>query len=251
MLTRKQLRSLHSEDVPLHILELDYVQSILLKHIYQRKDNLVFKGGTLLRKVMGLNRFSEDLDFHLLHGEPEENLLDGIRGLKLTGIESRLSEFSERGSVYLAKIRYQGPLYRNSDLSEGSLQIDISKHKVYEKPVWEMVISPYPDTGTFGLLAMDKREVLAEKFRSLVQRRKARDLYDVWFLLRKRVMISLPLLSKKFKDLGMEPRDPRKIISQYRLTEFEWKRDISNLMGWAPDKKEIIREILGEVKGSE
>ena len=51
MLTKRQLRQFHGDNVPLHIIELDYVESVLLKGIYHKTDILVFKGGTCLRKV--------------------------------------------------------------------------------------------------------------------------------------------------------------------------------------------------------
>ena len=43
----------------------EYLQDIILYIIYSNKKykDLIFYGGTLLRKVYGLNRLSEDLDF--------------------------------------------------------------------------------------------------------------------------------------------------------------------------------------------
>jgi len=120
MLTRTQLKEFHEENVPLHIIELDYIQSIILKHIYLNQDTIVFKGGTSLRKVHNLDRFSEDLDFNIVGKNAEEILNSGIRGLEKTGIDSELAHFDDRKDVYLAKIRYRGPLYEGTKLSEGT-----------------------------------------------------------------------------------------------------------------------------------
>src|SRR3990167_3542874 len=46
--------------------EKDYFQDLLLFNIYKQTNLLIFKGGTALYKLYGLQRFSEDLDFTLI-----------------------------------------------------------------------------------------------------------------------------------------------------------------------------------------
>lgn len=248
MLTRTQLGDIHREDVPLHLLELDYIQSIFLKHTFMKNDNLVFKGGTALRKVHGLDRFSEDLDFNIIKGEPDLDV--GLRGLERTGIEAEISHFDERDNVYLAKVRYQGPLYSGNELSKGSLQIDISKHKVHNEPRWQTLTERYPDVGTYSVMIMDEEEILAEKFRSLVQRRMPRDIYDVWFLLKKGTRIRYGLIEKKFYDLDIKIKDPENIIEDYDLSSEEWERDMSNLVNRVPNKDRILKDIKSHIDSS-
>ncbi len=250
MLTRTQLKEFHEKNVPLHIIELDYIQSIILKHIYLNHDTIVFKGDTSLRKVHNLDRFSEDLDFNIVGKNAEEILNSGIRGLEKTGIDAELTNFDKRKDVYLAKIRYRGPLYQGSKLSEGTLKIDISKHKIHNKPSWETIIGSYPDTGTFSLKVMDLEEILAEKFRSLVQRDMPRDLYDIWYILKKGTELDSDLLDQKFKDLDMTPRSPTDILSNYTITDEEWKRDMRDLIHRTPEKKKILEEIKSSIKNS-
>ena len=63
MLNREELQDTPIE-FNLYQKEKDYLQHIILSRIYSRiNSQLVFKGGTSLQKCMGLNRFSEDLDF--------------------------------------------------------------------------------------------------------------------------------------------------------------------------------------------
>ncbi|MCY4487141.1 MAG: nucleotidyl transferase AbiEii/AbiGii toxin family protein [Deltaproteobacteria bacterium] len=61
-------------DTPWEVLERDYLLSWLLAGIAEKpalRDNLVFKGGTALKKCyFGEYRFSEDLDFSSLEGTP-------------------------------------------------------------------------------------------------------------------------------------------------------------------------------------
>lgn len=248
MLTRKQLREFYPEKVPLHILELDYVQSIVLKGIYTRGDGLVFKGGTCLRKAFGLNRYSEDLDFNLISGEPRKTLEGGLIGLKAAGIISRLSQFEERKSVYLATIRYKGPLFTGSELSEGVMQVEISKREPVNEPEWITVISQLPDVGTYSLLSMSPEEILAEKLRTLVQRSKARDLYDIWFLLNKGVKLHHPTLDLKFEEAGIAHKTVSKILEEYDITDREWERDMKNLMARVPKRTSVL-DYVGEKLG--
>lgn len=248
MLTKKQLRDMHSEDVPLHILELDYIQSIMLKHIFLKDDDLVFKGGTCLRKVHGLNRFSEVLDFNIIKGDPRTHLKEGIKGLGKTGIEAEISHFDDKKDVVLAKIRYEGPLYRGTELSKGSLQIDISKHDIYQDPSWDTIIEGYSDVGTYSIMSMEEEEILSEKFRSLVERDMPRDLYDIWFLFEKGIDLDQDILEKKFEELDMISKKPKIIIDEYDITDKDWKRDLSNLMNRVPKKERVIDDVDDHLK---
>lgn len=248
MLTRTQLKEFYDENVPLHMIELDYIQSIILKHIYLKHDSIVFKGGTSLRKVHNLDRFSEDLDFNIRSGDVEEILHSGMRGLEKTGIDAELTHLDNRKDVYLAKIRYRGPLHEGTELSEGTLKIDISKHKIHNKPSWETIIGTYPDTGTYSLKVMGLEEILTEKFRSLVQRNIPRDLYDIWYILKKDIELDSDLLDQKFKDLNMTPKSPNDILSDYNLKDENWERDMRDLIHRPPKKKKILDEIKGFIE---
>lgn len=243
MLTKKQLRQMHAEDVPLHILELDYIQSIVLKHIFMRHEGIVFKGGTCLRKVHGLNRFSEDLDFNIIHDRPEQLLKEGVRGLDRTGIDAEITHQDDREDVFLAKIRYQGPLYSGTDISKGTLKIDMSKHEVHNEASWTTIVEDHADVGTYSTMTMDKEEILAEKFRSLVQRNMPRDLYDIWFLFKKESKLDEALVRTKFEDLDMEPRSPSDIIEDHDITDEEWKKDLEDLMNRPPDRDKLLDDI--------
>ena len=75
MLNRKNLESMKTVlGFNLGQVERDYLQHILLLFLYRHAGNwLVFKGGTALQKIFGLNRFSEDMDFT---SSKEEGLLE-------------------------------------------------------------------------------------------------------------------------------------------------------------------------------
>jgi predicted nucleotidyltransferase component of viral defense system len=229
----------------MHVLELDYVQSVILRQLYTRYEGIAFKGGTSLRMAHGLNRFSEDLDFNIMEGDPKRILETAVKGLERTGIPARIGNFLDRKNVYLASIRYQGPLYSGNPLSEGTLELEFSKYRVKLDPVWSTILSPYPDVGTFMLWSMAPDEILAEKLRSLKQRRKPRDLYDIWYLLNKGAVVRKELVYEKMKEVGLDPIDPLEVLDGYDIDQKEWERDMGNLMTRVPDLDSIMKNVRG------
>ena len=254
MLTRRQLRELRSERLPLHILELDYVQAVVLRGIYAR-DDLVFKGGTCLRKLHGLARFSEDLDFSLASldvGEAEAmaTVEAGASMMERSGMRAEVKGWRSRREGFLCRLRYEGPLYTGEDLSRGTLQIEMSRVVPFKDPVWTSITSEYVDAGTFLVQAMDPEEMAAEKLRSLRQRRKPRDLLDVWFLLGRGIRPDRDLMARKLEEVGLEPgTTSRELVEGFDISEDEWESDLGVLVERVPDLVIIKREVaetLGE-----
>lgn len=245
MLTRRQLRELHPEDIPLHIIEEDYVQTIVLKGIFSKFDFLALKGGTCLRKTQGLNRFSEDLDFNLSDKEVKKAIRAGLEGLRRVGIKSSLKSWKEKPGVFLGKIQYQGPLYTGENISKGSIELDLAKFKPLRRLEWQTIISEYPDTGTFSIQSMSLEEILAEKLRSLRQRMRARDLYDIWFLVKKGVAVDKGLVNEKLLEVGEnEVERVKTLVEDYGITREGWKRDLGSLMVRVPKLSKIRSEVL-------
>ena len=65
-------------------------------------------------------------------------------------------------------------------------------HLTFDEPVLDEAVvcsvkALYPDLSAFEITAYSKREILAEKMRSLLQQQKKwprpRDLYDLWYIL--------------------------------------------------------------------
>jgi predicted nucleotidyltransferase component of viral defense system len=61
----QEARQSNLSDGIIKLLLKEFLQDIVLSHIYSHKNfkELIFYGGTCLRKLYGLDRFSEDLDF--------------------------------------------------------------------------------------------------------------------------------------------------------------------------------------------
>jgi predicted nucleotidyltransferase component of viral defense system len=73
---------------------------------------------------------------------------------------------------------------------------DIAKKK---KPDVIELDANYTDILPFFVLVMNKKEILAEKVRAILTRNRARDIYDLWFLLRKGTRFDLRLVNEKLR----------------------------------------------------
>jgi len=66
MISKEQLSAIaRKTGLQLYQQEKEYLLKLFLYFYYKRYDHAIFKGGTCLRYLFGLNRFSEDLDFNI------------------------------------------------------------------------------------------------------------------------------------------------------------------------------------------
>ena len=180
--------------------ERDYLLDIVLLLISRRtKNELIFKGGTALFKFYGLNRFSEDLDFTLMKElDIEKAFSDITKDTKFFGIDTKIKDKTIALNSIFLTLKTKGPLYNGHERSMSTIRIDINKKiTVDRKPETKDYSSLYPDIPTFSVLVMNQEELLAEKLRVLLTREKARDLYDIWFMLKRGVVLDITLLEKK------------------------------------------------------
>lgn len=188
-----------AEGISEQTIELDYVLGWLLLtlgEVSALDRALVFKGGTALRKVYVPEwRYSEDLDFTVRGDLTPDNLFTAVKewcdvaaaasGLKLGPVEldARPPRAGGRGN-FSTKIPFVGPLAKAARPRNVKLDISFEETIVLE-PQRRVVHVGFSDQqgGEAKILVYAIEEVLAEKLRSLLQRREPRDLYDAWRLL--------------------------------------------------------------------
>lgn len=243
MLTRPQLESVaRKEGVPLHTVERDYVQHVVLRHA--AAPPLTFKGGTCLRIAHGSPRYSEDLDFNA-DGDPAEAFLH------LQKASDRLADYGMPAEVtrrpsregLAAVLRYEGPLFTGDPRSRGTIQLEVSlRHEAVSTEEVFVPRTPYADVPQLVLRILAKDHLIAEKARALVVRGKPRDLYDVHFLLsrgfaasRELLDLKMALYKKRFTEAGLE----RGIASARRT----WDQDLEPLLGQVPPFGPVAEEV--------
>ncbi|MEK7535599.1 MAG: nucleotidyl transferase AbiEii/AbiGii toxin family protein [Patescibacteria group bacterium] len=168
----------------------EYAQHLFLTELYQLQgsERLLFKGGTALRIVYNSPRFSEDLDFSLFGVSiPEatkfvEDLFVGVLAkMEANGIRvdiSNKSHSTSGGYVGLATLHADGYAPINIELN-----ISFRNGRVVQAEVDSISNNFVP---TYTLYHLPQEELVDEKvFGALMQRKKPRDYYDLYFIMRK------------------------------------------------------------------
>lgn len=230
--------------------EKDYIQDAVLFSLYQKvSDEFVFKGGTCLYKCYSLLRFSEDLDFtvskNVKIGKIVASLLENLEFLNIKGQVKETREYLQQINVHLL---FKGPLYRGRKSELCFLPLNLS---LRERPLMiqkEGYHSLYPEIPAFDLFLMSEPEILAEKVRAIYTRNKPRDVYDFWFLLKKKIHFDRNLVEQKLKlyDLHFDIS-----IFKERLQEKEklWLTDLKPLVpNDVADFNIVIEEIVELMK---
>lgn len=245
MIDRDELRRLHSEDLPLHVLEQDYIQAIFLSELYSRAESLVFKGGTFLKHAHGLDRFSEDLDFTAVEEGFKEAIEDSAKAMADYGIGAETDSHREGDVSFSCRMMFQGPLYQGSKKSEGRIEIDVSKREdVLLEPEWVRMFFEYPETRVVNALGLQEKELMAEKLRALATRDKARDLYDCWFMLKQGMEIDRELFDRK-----MDVVDEDTVLN-VDIDEGQWGSELGQVLENPPDLSKVKEELLEKVQES-
>jgi len=174
-------------------IEKDYFQDVLLYHLYKKSNNFIFKGGTCLYKLYNLPRFSEDLDFSILTQKNIKETIESVARELKAKIESKKTKTS-----FLFKLRFSGILTQFN-----IVRIDVSLYNIVFGFEVKNYVSPYIDIPPFSLRVLKLEEILAEKIHALIKRNNARDLYDLFFLLRF-VVPNEELIQKKLEIFKMK-----------------------------------------------
>ncbi len=193
MIADDALRALATK---LHTTELnvrrEYFQHLFLSYFYQQPltDKIYFKGGTALRTLYHSPRFSEDLDFsssvHDLR-RIEDTVLETLAALAPENVGADLEEAKETTGGYLAIVTF------GKDHHPVSIQLEISLRAGRRRGEVMTVASDF--LPAFLVIALVKEQLIAEKTQALLSRRKARDFYDLYFILRAN------LLAPQHKDV--------------------------------------------------
>ncbi len=226
-------------------MEKDYFQEILLLIIYRNFNFLVFKGGTCLYKFHKLGRFSEDLDFSAVKEFDLDNFLSVLKnGLEKFNLQTHNVSCKKTRSSLLIKLRINGLLPHLS-----TLRIDINVKSEVNFTQTLNLKPMYPDIPSFDVLVMAEKEILAEKVRAVMTRTKARDVYDIWFLLEKGIDVDLGLFKQK-----MEYYNKKFSVGAFnkhlRLKREIWMRELGPLIEKVPSFSKVnkkIRESVGNL----
>lgn len=208
MIPKKEIETKAEEqNIPKSTIDKDWVLGHFIDALFsisECKENLIFKGGTCLRKCYFPNyRFSEDLDFTSTNPKFEltKKMLEQLVKIVTDRTEIPLHieelkplQHKNKLTGYKAIVKYWGADHpRNQPPPPparwtSSIKIEIILYELMVFPIeTREVFHPYSDTLSQTPLFVPCyaiREVLSEKLRALIQRSYTapRDFYDIWFL---------------------------------------------------------------------
>jgi predicted nucleotidyltransferase component of viral defense system len=159
----------------------EYFQHLFLSYFYKQSDTdkIYFKGGTALRIIYQSPRFSEDLDFSSSIkniSKIEQAIINTLTEIERGGIVTKLDEAKLTTGGYLTLIRFRN----NGQMIVIKLEISFraGKKKGELATIASDFIPPYT------IMQLSQRFIVQGKIDALLDRRKPRDFYDLYYLLR-------------------------------------------------------------------
>lgn len=167
----------------------EYCQHLFLSYFYKKAgaEKIVFKGGTALRIIFNSPRFSEDLDFSASNEGavpiPEINRLidSALSDIKNEGIEYEKEvnpgTQGETAGGYFAVIKLKMLEFD----SEIRLQISFRDP---EKVISNTTLIQNDFIASYVVNFLTESVLVSEKIEALLSRKKPRDFFDLYFILR-------------------------------------------------------------------
>jgi len=173
----------------------EYFQHVFLSELHKlpESEKILFKGGTALRIIYGSPRFSEDLDFSVfgigqndLKHFVEDLFIKALAEIERLGIQVAIGQKSNQTSGGY----FGAATFKMLEYQPVGVEINISSRT--GRRINGEVDSVASDfVPTYTLIHLPQDELVAEKiFGALRARKKPRDFYDLYFIMRKGMLSS-------------------------------------------------------------
>ncbi len=184
-------------------------------------EKAAFYGGTALRILHGLDRFSEDLDFTLLKADPHFNFtpfLEGVRkelasfgfemevSIKSKNIETSVVSAFMKTNTLLLYLAIGEEKKSKSTIHNEKIQIKLevdTDPPPYFRTENKLVLNPL----SFYILTLHKSDLFAGKMHAILYRAwkgrvKGRDWYDLIWYIQNKIPLGLKCLEGYMKQTG-------------------------------------------------
>jgi len=147
--------------------EIAYAQDLIVETLYSFFQKAVIHGGTAIWRCYSGNRFSEDVDVYIAKDKNKINeMFSSLENRGFSVIKKRIKE----NSLY-STLRFNRSIVRFEALFRG---VKSPFLKEYEAS----------DGISINVFTLTPETLIKEKISAYLKRRKIRDLYDIFFLLR-------------------------------------------------------------------
>ena len=232
-------------------------------------DRAAFYGGTCLRLLHGINRFSEDMDFSLLAPDPgfrfEDYFQSVIDEFKLAGkdVEIKMKHKGMPSSIESAFLKESSEVFDIGFTTEKRLKVKI-----------EVDIDPPPKFSTemkvvqlprnflvraYDLPGLYAGKVSAALFRKWKNRVKGRDWYDVAWYIQHGIELDLVHLVERAKesepDADVSTRDKLIEVFDARIDAIDFENAKEDVRPYVFDQRELdiwsarfFKEIIRKIR---
>ncbi len=239
----------------------EYLQHVVLRALFERDilEGMVFHGGTALRIVHGLPRFSEDLDFHTARPDPALDLAawlgDLTADLEQAGYSVELTP-KFLGNVQSCMVKFVGLLYESGLHARPQARLNVKIEVDRNPPAgFGVTSSPVNTYLPFVVRHHDRPSFIAGKLHAVLQRPypKGRDYYDLMFYLQRwsEVEPNMPYLQEALRQTGYAGTpvlpDTWRQVTANRVQAIEWDRvrdDVTPFLLRAADSKAFLKPML-------
>lgn len=193
-------------------------QDLIIKELYAVFDRAVLHGGTSIWRCYGGNRFSEDIDVYI----PND----------LKRIDLLFDSLEKNGFVIHKRKVTQKSLYSSMDLNRTVVRFEA----LFKRPVPKGILKEYETSNgnITTVYTLAPEELIKEKIQAYLDRRRIRDLYDIFFLLR------------HVKDKGEILKGLRELIRQFKKPVDDKDLRVLIIEGLVPDAESMLDFIKRE-----
>ena len=242
MISTNTLQSLSDKNgIDKYSILREIIQISFLEELYKlpQSKRLFFKGGTALKILFDSTRYSEDLDF--------TTNLDAKEIIKI--VDETASQLNkEYPKLTIKNLDTLTGIFKKisipTDISSQPLTIklDFSQRESVVDPKSGTIFTNLPITTSSVIQHLSDEEILAEKYRAIINRIKGRDLYDFLFLLKRGVKFNLKLVNEKL-NYYKEKYNPEDFVK--KINKWDEKELDSDIRRFLPLKD---RSIIPEIK---
>ena len=261
----KKMLDKYKDDIPLidkmrEILQQTALLGLARHHFFE---HAVFYGGTALRILYGLDRYSEDLDFSLIKPNPDFDFSPFLKGmheeLKGMGFELDISirnknqdtgiwsAFLKANTVNLMMSIHEKTKMKGMHPEQKiqiKLEIDIDPPLSHLPLESKIVMNPIPFyVNTYAIADLFAGKMHAVLCRSWQKRVKGRDWYDLIWYIQGGIPVNLVHLRERMrqtKHLQLDEKlGQQELIERLykRINEIDWESAKKDVFNFIPDKR--------------
>lgn len=243
------------------MIEQDLVISRALIDLYNRpliKESLAFRGGTALNKlyITPAARYSEDIDLVQIKAAPIGPVINEIR----EALDPWLGVPQRNLTKRSAKLVYRYKSVEEGVTSRLKIEINTTEH-FHVHPLEHMSHEVNSEwmSGKAEILTYNLDELMGTKLRALYQRRKGRDLFDLWYVIEKN-LVDLEKVVSVFnqyneynKEIISRAMFEESLLGKIKHPNFHSDMNVlfSSDSGWDAEKAfaRIWEEVVPRLKG--